>query len=105
MFTSVPTVDGLTAYSYSAYMYLRNGNYAAANALLSSPASLTPECRKSLHSKQPPVCRKFSGDDHFELPSERNLDLLHVLFLRGRVRPRGQSVLAVGSHSLVHVLG
>ena len=47
---------------------------------------------------------KFSGDDHFELLFERNFDLPCVCaFLRER--PRGQSVLAVGYHSLMHVLG
>ena len=28
-----------------------------------------------LHLKQPPVCRKFIGDDHFELLFEHNFNL------------------------------
>ena len=46
-------------------------------------------------------CRKFSGDDHFELFSERNFDLPRALFLRGR--RWGQSVLPVPF--VMHVLG
>ena len=36
--------------------------------------------REVLGSKQPPVCRKFSRDDSFELLFERNFDLSRALF-------------------------
>ena len=35
-----------------------------------------------LHSKKPPVARKFSED----VPFERNRDLTSVIFFRGRLR-------------------
>ena len=54
-----------------------------------------------LCSKQPPICRKCSGMVilSFFLSSTSTSSI----FLRGRLR--GQSVLAVGRHSLMHVLG
>ena len=36
-----------------------------------------------LHSKQPPVARKFSGSVPFELGFERNCDIAPALFDRG----------------------
>ena len=36
-----------------------------------------------LHSKQPPVARKFSGGVHFALGVGRNLDITSTLFDRG----------------------
>ena len=54
-----------------------------------------------LHSKKPPVARNFSEDGPFELRFEHNCNLTPVIFCGGRLR--GQSILAVGRHSSVHM--
>ena len=49
--------------------------------LFSSPASLVPEREKCcIQNTHAPVCRIFSGDDHFELLFERTFDLPCALF-------------------------
>ena len=62
---------------------------------LSQPSAWT---REVLRSKQPPVCRKFSGDDNFELLIDRNFDLPREPFLG---KTEGAECT---SHSLMHVL-
>ena len=47
--------------------------------LSSQPTALTPEV---LHSKQPPVVRKFSGDGPYELGYEHSCDLPPAHFCR-----------------------
>ena len=111
MFASKSTSSSLQSLPQSAVVIAMCSNYFKVANLKQSevrivhllsfffkqPSAIT---RLVLHSKKPPVTRKFSEDGPFELRFEHNCDLTPAIVLRGRLR--GHSVLAVGRHSSMH---